>query len=120
MHRSLSAVCISLISWARTPEEFVRINRAALESEYVSAHLHEWVDLVFGYRQRGQAALQANNLFCHVTYEVRACLVSVVKCHFVRSPCLIHLGFVECTLFLLFLSCYCSCHSMSMLCWSGL
>lgn len=33
--------------------EFVRVMREALESEHVSAHLHAWIDLVFGCRQRG-------------------------------------------------------------------
>ena len=32
---------VALPNWAKTPEEFIRINREALESDYVSEHLHE-------------------------------------------------------------------------------
>ena len=38
-------------------------------SAYVSAHLHEWVDLIFGAKQRGAAAEGADNLFYYLTYE---------------------------------------------------
>jgi hypothetical protein len=49
--------------------EFIRIHRLALESEYVSANLHHWVDLMFGYKQTGRAAVDASNVFFHLTYE---------------------------------------------------
>lgn len=42
-------------------EDFIRKHREALESEHVSAHLHEWVDLIFGYKQRGLEAIKADN-----------------------------------------------------------
>lgn len=45
--------------------------RRALESPHVSRRLHLWIDLVFGYLQRGRAAIEADNLFYHLTYEVR-------------------------------------------------
>jgi len=61
---------VVLPPWAKgDAAEFVRLNRAALESEYVSAHLHEWIDLVFGYKQRGKAAEEACNVFYYLTYE---------------------------------------------------
>ena len=59
---------VELPNWAANPEDFIRINREALESDYVSAHLHEWIDLIFGYKQRGPAAVEANNLFYYLTY----------------------------------------------------
>ena len=42
---------VVLPPWASSPEDFARQNREALESEFVSAHLHEWIDLIFGYKQ---------------------------------------------------------------------
>ena len=61
---------VHLPPWCNNdPFEFVRIHREALESEYVSEHLHEWIDLIFGYKQTGPAALEANNVFHYLTYE---------------------------------------------------
>ena len=60
---------VILPKWAQTPEDFIRLNRAALESEFVSAHLHQWIDLIFGYKQRGPEAVRAVNVFYYLTYE---------------------------------------------------
>ena len=60
---------VLLPRWAQgSARQFVRLHRAALESEYVSAHLHHWVDLVFGYQQRGKEAVNAQNVFHYLTY----------------------------------------------------
>ncbi|XP_065523059.1 neurobeachin-like protein 2 isoform X4 [Lathamus discolor] len=60
---------VVLPRWARSREDFIHQHRKALESEYVSAHLHEWIDLIFGYKQRGPAAVDALNVFYYCTYE---------------------------------------------------
>ncbi|XP_026740529.1 neurobeachin isoform X2 [Trichoplusia ni] len=60
---------VILPPWASSAEEFVRINRMALESEFVSCQLHQWIDLIFGYKQRGPEAVRATNVFYYLTYE---------------------------------------------------
>lgn len=60
---------VILPPWASNAHEFIRIHREALESEYVSLHLHQWIDLIFGCKQKGEEALKNDNLFFHLTYE---------------------------------------------------
>ncbi|KAK4989327.1 Beige protein-like 1 [Elasticomyces elasticus] len=61
---------VILPPWAKgDPHLFISKQREALESPYVSRHLHEWIDLIFGYKQRGEAALEATNVFHHLSYH---------------------------------------------------
>ncbi|XP_069017351.1 neurobeachin [Embiotoca jacksoni] len=70
MREDRTMVCdVDLPAWAKKPEDLVRINRMALESEFVSCQLHQWIDLIFGYKQRGPEAVRALNVFHYLTYE---------------------------------------------------
>ncbi|KAL5863946.1 hypothetical protein ACOSQ3_001460 [Xanthoceras sorbifolium] len=61
---------VILPPWARgSVREFIRKHREALESDYVSENLHHWIDIIFGFKQRGKAAEEAVNVFYHYTYE---------------------------------------------------
>ncbi|XP_064646322.1 neurobeachin-like protein 1 isoform X2 [Lineus longissimus] len=60
---------VILPKWASSAEDFINTHRKALESEYVSANLHNWIDLIFGYKQKGPAAADALNVFYYCTYE---------------------------------------------------
>ncbi|KAI6209440.1 Lysosomal-trafficking regulator [Aphelenchoides besseyi] len=50
---------------------FCLIHRQALESTVVTVGLPEWIDLIFGYKQQGEAAARAVNLFHPSTYRGR-------------------------------------------------
>ncbi|KAI5736549.1 hypothetical protein M8J76_004540 [Diaphorina citri] len=60
---------VQLPPWAECPEVFVTKLRQALESDIVSRQLHLWIDLIFGYKQRGVEAEKADNLFYYLCYE---------------------------------------------------
>jgi hypothetical protein len=61
---------VALPPWAKgDPAIFIAKQREALESPYVSENLHRWIDLIFGYQQRGDAAVEAGNVFHHTTYQ---------------------------------------------------
>ena len=89
---------VALPPWATGDAyEFVRLHRLALEGDHVSRHLHEWIDLVFGVKQRGPRAVAATNVFYHLTYEnavdvdamidddARAATLEQIK-HFGQTP----------------------------------
>jgi hypothetical protein len=60
---------VVLPKWAKTADEFVHINRKALESPNTSANLNGWVDLIFGFRSRGQNAQSFSNDFIESAYS---------------------------------------------------
>ncbi|XP_076326045.1 WD repeat and FYVE domain containing 3 bchs isoform X2 [Tachypleus tridentatus] len=69
---------VILPPWAKgDSREFIRVHRQALESDFVSAHLHEWIDLIFGYKQQGQPAVEAVNVFHHLFYEGNVDIYSI-------------------------------------------
>jgi Beige/BEACH domain len=39
---------VRLPPWASSADDFLAKHRAALESAYVSANLHHWINLIFG------------------------------------------------------------------------
>lgn len=68
MTKSIDSV--ELPPWAKgDPKIFIAKHREALESPYVTRNLHHWIDLVFGFKQKGEAALDAVNVFHHLSYQ---------------------------------------------------
>lgn len=61
---------VLLPPWAKgDPNIFIAKHRQALESPHVSKHLHQWIDLIFGHKQRGEAAIEATNVFHYLSYH---------------------------------------------------
>ena len=60
---------VKLPNWAKTADEFIYLQRKALESDYVSNTLHHWIDLTWGIKQHGQEAISAMNVYLPEMYE---------------------------------------------------
>ena len=59
---------VMLPPWAKSPRDFLKKNRKALESDYCTKMLPKWIDLIFGVKSRGEAAKEADNLFHSCCY----------------------------------------------------
>ena len=57
---------VKLPRWAKNSQDFLKKHREALESDYVSANIHHWIDLIFGVKQ---CSINDNNVFHPVTYQ---------------------------------------------------
>lgn len=69
---------VQLPPWAKgDPKIFIAKHREALESPYVSENLHHWIDLVFGYKQRGETAVENLNVFHNLSYAGASDLDSI-------------------------------------------
>ncbi|CAF0928875.1 unnamed protein product [Rotaria sordida] len=60
---------VTVPAWSkRNVRLFVYALRQALESDYVTTHLHQWIDLIFGYKQTGKVAVDAINVYHAACY----------------------------------------------------
>jgi hypothetical protein len=60
---------VALPNWARNATEFVWTMRSTLESPEVGEKIGSWIDLIFGCRQKGSAAVDSLNVFQPLCYE---------------------------------------------------
>ncbi|CAK67234.1 unnamed protein product (macronuclear) [Paramecium tetraurelia] len=61
---------VQLPKWSHNnPWRFVAGQRNALESEEIQRNLPEWIDLIFGFKQRGKEAEKNLNIYFYVTYD---------------------------------------------------
>lgn len=60
---------VILPKWAKDAEDFVRMNRKALESEYASNHIRLWIDMIFGFMNTLTQDDENKQLFNELCYK---------------------------------------------------
>ena len=51
------------------PYEFTLLMRNILENDTISYNIQKWIDLIFGYKNKGKEAEEANNIFSNSSYQ---------------------------------------------------
>ena len=60
---NFQVVNVVLPPWAlNSPRLFSKMNKKALESQFVSQHINDWIDLIFGYKRAGSEAEKSFNV----------------------------------------------------------
>lgn len=62
IHKEAGLSDIQLPDFAPTPHQFIRYHRSILESNFVSANIHHWIDLTFGCGLTGQRSIDNLNV----------------------------------------------------------
>ena len=60
---------VILPPWSDNPYEFVFKLKQYLEFEEVSTNINKWIDLIFGFKQKGKEAENSKNLFIPSSYD---------------------------------------------------
>ena len=62
---------VELPQWSQNdPRLFVLIHKKIFEHKIVSENLNKWIDLIFGYRQQGQGAVEVCNTYRQACYPI--------------------------------------------------
>lgn len=88
---------VILPEWANSAIDFIYKMRKALESDYVSSHINNWIDLFWGFKQTGEEAIKADNVYNHDMYKeswtdyslknpVRRSEIEATMCHVGQIP----------------------------------
>jgi hypothetical protein len=87
---------VELPPWAASnPYFFIAQMRQMLESEECSAAVGQWLDLLFGVKQRGPAAKDNFNVYYYLTYEDYSNCLSDTTDDVYRKSCeaqIVHFG----------------------------
>ena len=64
---NIQVLDVILPKWAvNSPRLFSKMNKKAIESQFVSQHINDWIDLIFGYKRSGSEAEKSYNVLKNI------------------------------------------------------
>jgi hypothetical protein len=60
---------VELPGWSNSPADFINKHMEILESDRCGQKINAWIDLIWGYKQNGEAAITAENTFDPLMYR---------------------------------------------------